>query len=110
MESPFLKGLFDINIFWLAVRFLGALFGIMTLMSIGPSFIQSDYTGGIVLNDLLPVLAIWSFVMGMLLPLLVEFGLMEWLGTMAQKVMRLYLNCLDVPLLIPLLPGWEIIW
>ncbi|MFK3937563.1 YjiH family protein [Alkalihalobacillus sp. NPDC078783] len=87
-NQPFLKGLFVIHPFWLMIRFLGAIFAVLTLFEVGPEVIIGVGTGQEVLYNLLPVLAIWSFVMGMLLPLLIEFGLMEWLGTLAQKIMR----------------------
>ncbi|MDQ0207984.1 YjiH family protein [Alkalicoccobacillus murimartini] len=88
VNQPFLKGLFVIHPFWLLIRCLGAVFAILTLLEVGPEVVIGTGTGQEVLYFLLPVLAVWSFVMGMLLPLLIEFGLMEWLGTLAQKIMR----------------------
>ncbi|TSB46197.1 YjiH family protein [Alkalicoccobacillus porphyridii] len=88
MNRPVLKGLFVIHPLWLIIRFLGAVFAVMTMIETGPMVIIAEGTGQEVLYILLPVLAVWSFVMGMLLPLLIEFGLMEWLGTIAQKIMR----------------------
>lgn len=88
MSRPVLKGLFVIHPIWLIIRILGAIFAVMTVTQSGPTMIIDQGTGQEVLHTLLPVLAVWSFVMGMLLPLLIEFGLMEWLGTVAQKIMR----------------------
>lgn len=83
-----LASLFIVHPFWLTVRIIGGIFSVMVYFQIGFEWVISDATGGEVLNNLLPILAIWTFVMGMLLPLLVDFGLMEWLGTMAKKIMR----------------------
>lgn len=87
-EKPRFKELVVVHPFWLIVRILGGIFAVMVYFQVGPGWLISDASGGEVLNGLLPILAIWTLVMGMLLPLLVDFGLMEWLGTMAQKIMR----------------------
>lgn len=87
-QKPRFKELVVVHPFWLIVRILGGIFAVMVYFQKGPSWLISDASGGEVLNGLLPILAIWTLVMGMLLPLLVDFGLMEWLGTMAQKIMR----------------------
>lgn len=88
MEKERFKNLVVVHPFWLAVRIIGGIFALMVYFQIGHEWIISEATGGEVLTGLLPILAVWTFVMGMLLPLLVDFGLMEWLGTMAKKVMR----------------------
>ncbi|MCF6137525.1 YjiH family protein [Pseudalkalibacillus berkeleyi] len=86
--NSFLKDLFDINPFWLSMRVVGSIFAIMTLMKWGPEWIWSETTGGTVLYALVPVLATWFLFAGLLMPLLLEFGLMEFIGTMVQKVMK----------------------
>ncbi|MFC2947086.1 YjiH family protein [Virgibacillus sediminis] len=88
MDSPFLKGLFITGPFGFTMRLVGFLVGIMTLFEFGPEFIWSMNTGGVVLYDLAPVLLTWFLFAGLLLPLLVEFGLMELIGSLLQKVMR----------------------
>lgn len=88
MQKPMFKELFVVHPFWLIVRITGGIFAVMVYFQAGPAWLISDASGGEVLNGLLPILAVWTLVMGMLLPLLVDFGLMEWLGTMAQKIMR----------------------
>lgn len=60
----------------------------MAYFQVGPTFISSGSTGGVVLYDLAPVLLTWFLFAGILLPLLVEFGLMEFVGAFLQKVMR----------------------
>lgn len=88
MEKPALKTLFYTSFTWTAIRVLGAIFAIMVMTGTGMELVYSPATGGTVFTDLLPVLAVWSVVMGLLMPLLLDYGLMEWLGTLAKKIMR----------------------
>ncbi len=91
-NSPFLKSLFEVSSLWFAVRLFGALFILLTFFKLGPQFIYSDITGALVLNDLLPVLFCVFIFAGMLLPLLLNFGLLELFGTLLTKVMRPVFN------------------
>ena len=50
-------------------------------------FTSAD-TGGFVLGDLLTVLVIIFAIAGLLLPLLLDFGLLEFVGALLTKVMR----------------------
>ncbi len=88
VKSPFLQSLFDIPFIWVVARILGALFAICVLLQWGPEFIWSDDTGGTLLFDLLPVLFSVFLFAGLLLPLLLNFGLLELFGTLMTKVMR----------------------
>lgn len=88
MNQPFFKSVFYTGPFGITMRIIGFLIGFMTLYEIGPEFISSRNTGGVVLYDLAPVLLTWFLFAGLLLPLLVEFGLMEFVGSLLQKVMR----------------------
>ncbi|MBT2569608.1 YjiH family protein [Planococcus sp. ISL-110] len=87
-KSPFLRSIFINGPFGLIVRVLAFAFGIMAYYEIGPEAIASRNTGGVVLYDLAPVLLTWFLFAGILLPLLVEFGLMEFVGTLLNKIMR----------------------
>ena len=60
----------------------------MTLKQWGPEIIWSAGTGGMVLHDLAPSLFVTFIFAGLLLPLLLNFGLLELLGTLLSKVMR----------------------
>ncbi|MEC5423867.1 YjiH family protein [Virgibacillus sp. C22-A2] len=86
-KSTFLTSLFDITLFWLLLRCIGALFAIITLNQIGPEFIWSSATGGVVLYDLIPVLMVWFLFACLFMPLLLQFGLMDFIGTLVRKVM-----------------------
>ncbi|SPT80776.1 nucleoside recognition domain-containing protein [Niallia circulans] len=88
MDKPALKSLFYTSFTWTAIRALGAVFALMVMTGTGMEMVYSPATGGTVFAELLPVLAVWSVVMGLLMPLLLDYGLTEWLGTLAQKIMR----------------------
>ncbi|WP_232620932.1 YjiH family protein [Virgibacillus salexigens] len=87
-NSKFLRELLDVNWFWGIFRILGAVFAVMTLYELGPKFIWTGATGGTVLFDLIPVLTTWFLIAGFLMPLLLNFGLMEFIGTVVRGVMR----------------------
>ncbi|TCQ03052.1 YjiH family protein [Serpentinicella alkaliphila] len=88
LNKSFLKGLFHVTTFWLMMRVFGALFAISTLLEIGPEFIWFEYTGGLLLLDLLPILFAVFLFAGLFLPLLLEFGLLEFFGALLTKIMR----------------------
>lgn len=86
IKNEFLKDLLDVSPFWLVCRVLGAIFIVMTLFNIGPEIINSDVTGATMIGLLPSLLAIF-LVSGFLLPLVVDFGLMDLFGTMISKFM-----------------------
>ncbi len=87
-RNPFLVSLFDVNMFWAITRLLGAVFAVMTVFKLGPEHIWSGDTGGMLMYDLLPVLFAVFFFAGLLLPLLLNFGLLEFFSSMLTKIMR----------------------
>ena len=87
-ERHALNELFNLHPFWLALRVVGALFAAMTFWEFGPEWIWSAYTGGVVLKDLAPVLITFFLVAGLILPLLTDYGLMEFCGTLVRNVFR----------------------
>lgn len=82
------KTLFDIKSIWFFGRILGALFILISYLNIGPSFISSEDTGRFILTGLLPTLLVVFFFAGLFLPLLLNFGLLEFCGSMLTKIMR----------------------
>lgn len=91
-DNKFLNSLLDVSPMWFVIRLLGAVFIVMTFSGLGPEAIHSANTGALVLNDLLPVLFCVFVFAGMLLPLLLNFGLLELFGTLLTKVMRPIFN------------------
>ena len=87
-SSSFAGKLFSPGWGWVVVRVLGAIFLLLVLSGQGPAFITSPATGALVLNDLLPVLLCVFVFAGLLLPLLLNFGLLEFIGTLMTKIMR----------------------
>ncbi|PWA08533.1 hypothetical protein DCC39_14745 [Pueribacillus theae] len=87
-KHAFLRNLLDVGYFWLAARITGAIFGVMTLFEIGPKFIWSENTGAIALYDLSSFLLVIFLFAGLFLPLLLDFGLLEFVGTLMTKIMR----------------------
>ncbi|MCG7489335.1 YjiH family protein [Vibrio sp. Of14-4] len=91
-RSPFLNGLFNPSPLWLLVRVIGGLAVAMTFFQVGPKAIWEENTGGLVLEGLLPTLFSVFIFAGLLLPLLLNFGLLELFGTLLSKVMRPIFN------------------
>lgn len=88
IKNNYLNSLFNVSPLWFAVRLFGACFVVFTYMGIGPEFILSENTGGLILHDLLPSLFGVFLFAGLLLPLLLNFGLLEFCGSMLTKIMR----------------------
>lgn len=88
IKNEFLNKLLSVSIFWLVARLLGLIFAVMTVYTIGPEWIWSEYTGGLLMFDLLPILLTTFLFAGIFLPLLLNFGLLEFIGALLIKVMR----------------------
>ncbi len=71
-----------------ALRCLGAVLAWMVLLGRGPAWVISGDTGGVILNDLMTVIFVLFVFAALLLPLLTEFGLMEFMGTLVRPFFR----------------------
>ncbi|OOV88700.1 YjiH family protein [Oceanospirillum linum] len=87
-----IKTLFLTSYPWLVMRVLGAVFAIMTINELGPGMIWHEYTGALVLKELMPTLLAVFLFAGLLLPLLLDFGLLELTGSLMSKIMRPLFN------------------
>ncbi|MBQ6297358.1 MAG: YjiH family protein [Selenomonadaceae bacterium] len=93
---PIVANTFSTTAIWVVIRILGAIFIWLTYLGIQSgeggagviSLITSGDNGGFVLNDLLTVLVVIFLLAGLLLPLLLDFGLLEFIGAMLTKIMR----------------------
>lgn len=92
LNNKFLNTLFNVSLVWIVIRMLAAIFIIMALYEVGFEAIYSLNTGGLVLYDLLPVLFSVFLFAGLFLPLLLNFGLLEFIGTLLSKIMRPVFN------------------
>ena len=87
-KSQMLADIFSVTPIWVATRILGAIFVLLTYFEIGPEAVISGGTGGMILNDLMPTLLSVFLFAGILLPLLLNYGLLEFVGSIFTKVMR----------------------
>lgn len=89
-EDTFFNNLFKVTPFWTVTRIVGAVFSILIIWEIGPEAIWSENTGGMLLSPTGLVSFLFTIFLfaGLLLPLLLNFGLLEFFGTMMVKIMR----------------------
>lgn len=88
LENQYLNTLFNVSYFWLIARLVGTIFAVLTIFQLGPSMIFSENTGGLLMYDLIAILFSMFLLAGFLLPLLLNFGLLEFFGALLTKVMR----------------------
>lgn len=86
--GSFLQKLLQPGWSWVLVRLIGAAFIVAVYSGIGPAAVVSASTGGLVFTELLPVLFSVFVFAGLFLPLLLNFGLLEFIGTLMTKIMR----------------------
>lgn len=89
-KKSFINNLFKVSIFWTVTRVVGAIFAVLIIFQIGPEAIWNENTGGQLLSPdgLVSFLFTIFLFAGLLLPLLLNFGLLEFFGTMMVKIMR----------------------
>lgn len=87
IKNEFFKNILDVTPFWLFFRVVGAVFMVMIYTNVGPEFIISEDTGHVILG-IMPSLIALFLIAGFLLPLVLDFGLMDFFGTMISKFMR----------------------
>ncbi|HLR67288.1 MAG TPA: YjiH family protein [Virgibacillus sp.] len=88
MKTPFFHQLFYVSPFWVITRVIAAIFAIMAFFQLGPEAIHGEATGQELLDGLLHVLFAVFLFAGLILPLLMNFGLLDFFGTLMTKVMR----------------------
>ena len=91
-ESGPLHEIFHIGPGWFSLRLAGAVLATLTLLQMGPEFIISGETGGVMLNDLITVLLAFFFFAALFLPFLVDYGFMEFIGSLVRKPFRIIFN------------------
>ncbi|MCB6994341.1 YjiH family protein [bacterium 210820-DFI.6.37] len=95
-EHPLINDTFATTPVWVVIRIIGAVFIIMTYAGIRAGdddtgfahMITEGGAGGFILYDLETVLVLIFAIAGLLLPLLLDFGLLEFVGALLTKVMR----------------------
>ncbi|KUK56902.1 MAG: hypothetical protein XD80_1681, partial [Synergistales bacterium 53_16] len=87
-EHEFLNEIFIVSPFWVGSRLLGAVFYPLIYFKIGPEIIWSMDNGGTPGMILAPALLVVFIVLAFIVPFLTDFGLMEYIGTMARPLFR----------------------
>ena len=87
-ESGTVGAIFATGPAGVAIRVIGAILAVMVLTQTGPSWIISPDTGSVILNDLMTVIFVLFLFASVLLPFLTDFGLMEFIGTLARPLFR----------------------
>src|SRR5699024_3975674 len=79
--KPFLQRLFLVGNFWMLICVIAAIIYFIVYIQLGTEAISGEYTGLLLLDDLLLVLfSVFLFAV-FFLPLLTNFGLLEFLGS-----------------------------
>lgn len=91
-KNPKMDALFGVKGFWFIVRLVGFVIINMIYFGLGPDFIKGELTGGLVANDLIPILVCVFLLAGVLLALLLNYGLLDFCGALMIKLMRPIFN------------------
>jgi len=87
-DSEWFGSLFNVPMTWFLIRLAGTVFGLMYLYQVGPELLSSEKIGGAVYKDIaVNVVAVYVSAC-LLMPLLTEFGFMEFVGTLARPLFR----------------------
>jgi len=88
LENRIMRSMFRTSILWLVIRGFSFIFAVQIYLQKGIDAVLLDSTGTFVYTSLLPVLFSVFLLAGLFLPLLLNFGLLEFAGVLLQKVMR----------------------
>jgi nucleoside recognition membrane protein YjiH len=84
LKNAILSKLFVSSNFYLIFKIIGAIVVVMVYAQKGPDFIISADTGGTMMS-LLKTLIAWFFAASFLIPLLMDFGIMDFSGTLIRN-------------------------
>ncbi|EGQ2779774.1 TPA: YjiH family protein [Staphylococcus pseudintermedius] len=87
-KNSFRANAFIVTWPWFVIRMLAIIIVCMTFLNKGFSWVYSEDTGGLIFTGLLPTLVAVFFFAAIFLPLLLEYGLLEFLGPIFRPVMR----------------------
>lgn len=88
-REGFLSHVFRVSPTWMALRVLGAVFCLMYFTGAGPQFVISEATGGTVVGFLMKNLLALFFFAALALPLLTDYGFMEFIGAFLSRAFKL---------------------
>jgi nucleoside recognition membrane protein YjiH len=78
---------FKVHPLFVVSRVAAAVFAWMIFLEVGPEFISSPFTGGVMLGISAHLVAVFIFL-GFAIPILTDFGIMEFTGALVAKVVR----------------------
>ena len=87
-HEGFLARVFRVSPVWVALRVLGAVFCVLFVTGLGPAWVTSDATGGTVVGLLMTNLLALFFFASLSLPLLTDYGFMEFVGAFLSRAFR----------------------
>ncbi|MFT4769313.1 MAG: nucleoside recognition membrane protein YjiH [Glaciecola sp.] len=79
---------FSVPLFWIALRLLSTLCAWLIVFKVGPEFVWNEYTGAVALFSLGGTIVTIFLCASFLLPMLTDYGLMEFFGTLLQPLFR----------------------
>ena len=88
LKWQFLDDLLNVSTFWFIARVFSGIFAVSIYFQIGTEYIYSANTGGTIFDGLLPILFSVFLFAGLFLPLLLNFGLLDFVGTLLIRIMR----------------------
>ena len=88
MDNEKLKDIFDTHPVYAVSRFIALVLVSMVYFNFGPSFVTHGETGGLMLHELVTGLISIFLVLALAIPILTDFGLMEFIGTLIQRFIR----------------------
>lgn len=91
MENKTLKALFACNIVYFVSKAIAVAVAWMVFLSVGPDWLIASFTGDLMMELIAAggsnLMSIF-IVLGIAIPILTDFGLMEFLGILIRKVIR----------------------
>ncbi len=80
--------LFGVNLHWLVLRCIGAIVAIMVFFESGPEAVWGVNTGQTMVGQLVPTVMTLFLAVIFLLPLMTEYGIMEFVGVLVSRFFR----------------------
>lgn len=87
-NSEFIEESFVVSPINLAMRLGAVAIGVCVFFKIGHGSIWSEYTGGLIVNELMPSLYALFFFAFVCIPFLLDFGAMELFGVIAKPIFK----------------------
>jgi len=86
-NNPKIRELFRCSPVYIVTKALAFIFVWMIFLSIGPDFIIASFTGDVIIGLAAALVTIFIFLIP-IMPLVTDFGIMEFIGILIRKVVR----------------------